>query len=264
MQKRLWVLLLGLFLLAACSQNEANDKEKETSSENEVKALNVELTTSPEADSIKVGEEFSAQAKVTYGEESVNDAKEVRFEFWKEGQPQDDHEMIEGEFQKDGTYTMTKTVNEPGVYYVISHVTARGMHNMPQKKLVIGNPNMNTEENHKDHNQDSHDEEGHGGHGHGSGVMTHIMVDEEQMAGEEVKLMGHLMQEDKPLEGANVRFEIWKTGEEKHQFIDLTYTGKEGKYTAPFTFNEEGSYQLKIHVNKGELHTHKTKEITVK
>ena len=71
------------------------------------------------------------------GNEPVHDAQEVQFEVWKENQKKMS-EKIAAKLEKDGIYTAKKQFQEDGIYYVQAHVTARGMHVMPVKKLVVG------------------------------------------------------------------------------------------------------------------------------
>ncbi|MCD5324284.1 MULTISPECIES: FixH family protein [Pontibacillus] len=261
-------LTLTLMLLAACGSqsNESDDSQSASNEEEEVKMLNVDLTSNPESESIEPGEPFTIQAAVTYGEEEVNDANEVKFEFWKKGE---EHEKVDGEFTENGIYTLEKTVEEPGIYYVISHVTARGMHNMPQIKLVVGDVDQEgaeeTSEDEHSHSEDGHDEDGHGDsteHAHGTNIMAHIMLPENVKSGEEVTLTGHLQHDEAPFKGAEVQFEIWKDGTDKHNYVEATEP-KDGEYQATYTFDEAANYHVKLHFKKEDLHDHKETTLTV-
>ncbi|QSS99644.1 FixH family protein [Pontibacillus sp. ALD_SL1] len=262
----------SLLLLAACGGQSNGDNDSQSSSDDEeVKMLNVDLTTDPTSENVEPGEPFTIQAAVTYGEEEVNDAEEVRFEFWKKGE---EHEEVDAEFTENGNYVLEKTVEEPGVYYVISHVTARGMHNMPQKEIVVGDVNPDeieenaegedshseSEEGHDDHNSD--ESAGHDQHGHGTNVMAHIMLPQTVKAGKEVTLTGHLQQDEAPVKGAEVQFEIWKEDSEKHNYVDATEP-KDGEYQAAYTFDEAATYHVKLHYKKDDMHDHKEKTINV-
>ena len=119
--------------------------------------VDVKISTEPK--NIMPGEEVTVQAHVTQGEENVNDADYVTFEIWKKGEePEEPEEYdieniddyysnigIEGELQGEGIYSIKTTFEEEGIYYVTAHVTARGMHNMPKKELIVGN--VSTKEN---------------------------------------------------------------------------------------------------------------------
>ena len=58
--------------------------------------------------------------------------------FGKEGQTDDQHETVEAKLDKEkGVYYIEKNFNELGSYYIIAHVTARGMHNMPKVEIEV-------------------------------------------------------------------------------------------------------------------------------
>ncbi|MGM9987037.1 MAG: FixH family protein [Bacillaceae bacterium] len=126
MKKVISIVAVLFVLLAGCSQGESKKLE-------EPKMLNVDVKFNPT--SVKVNEEFTVQAIVTMGDEKVDDASEVMFELWKKGQ--EDHEMIEGVKVGDGVYELKKKVNETGTYIVVSHVTARNLHNMPKVEFEV-------------------------------------------------------------------------------------------------------------------------------
>ena len=77
------------------------------------------------------------EAKITQGDENVEDADEVTFEIWRS--KDEKHEKIDVKHAEDGIYRLEKTFEQEGTYYIISHVTARDMHNMPKKEFVVGN-----------------------------------------------------------------------------------------------------------------------------
>lgn len=114
-----------MFTLAACGDNEAVD---------ELAMLEVEFEI-PET--LDVGETLKLEAVVTYGEETVTDADEVVFEVW-EKDDQDNSEMIEAENNEDGTYTAETSFDDDGIYEMYAHTTARAMHTMPKREVVVG------------------------------------------------------------------------------------------------------------------------------
>jgi hypothetical protein len=124
MKKFLLLILCVLFVLAGCSKDEKSEELPEF--------VEVVIQT-PE--SINVNEEVVIEALVTQGDEKVEDAKKVEFELWKS--EQETHEKVIGEHQGNGIYAITKTFQEAGDYFVIAHVTARDMHNMPKKDFVV-------------------------------------------------------------------------------------------------------------------------------
>jgi hypothetical protein len=263
------IVSMSFLLLAACENDDENG------SDDLPEMVEVEIQLNPALDQIEPNETFTISAKVTQGDENVNDAEEVRFEFWKKGAADDEHETIDGEFHADGIYSIEKTVQEPGVYYVISHVTARDMHTMPKKELVIGEveepsteeestdgEQANTEEDTDHSHGEGNEESSHDGDHASSGVILHIMVDSTIEKDKEIALVGHIEQEGKPVSEAEVEFEVWKEGAEKHDYIPAD-EGVQGEYTAKYTFGEAGEYHLKLHFVKDELHDHTETKITV-
>lgn len=110
----------------------ASASQKVKDQEESLQAVEVAIVL---PDHIKTEEQTKISAKVTQGDENVDDALDVLFEIWKDDQ--EDHDRIEGKHQKDGIYTVEKKFTEPGTYYVISHVTARGMHVMPKQEFQV-------------------------------------------------------------------------------------------------------------------------------
>ncbi|WP_166000480.1 FixH family protein [Bacillus sp. Cs-700] len=91
------------------------------------------------------------------------------------------------------------------------------------------------------------------GHGHGADVAISLENDEMDPA----VLMTTITEAQQPLTEANVRFEYWKEGEEKHTYTDAE-ENSEGMYEGNLELSDPGMYKLKVHVEKGdELHTHK-------
>jgi hypothetical protein len=139
MMKKVRLIFLSfvcVLVLASC----ASQKEKQSSIP---KMLNVNLSISPQK--AVANQSITFKATVTQGKERVNDADEVTFEIWRSMDA--NHEKIEIKKGKNGVYSLTKAFQQDGTYYVISHITARGMHNMPKKEFVIGQPSE--EENSK-------------------------------------------------------------------------------------------------------------------
>lgn len=133
------LLTMLLLILAACSS--ANDHGHDHDHNNQMTLeptvpVQVEVLTDPAE--IKVGLEVRIMAKVTQGDELVDDAERVKFELWMEGQNEDEHVHMDGEHQGEGIYSITYTFDQPGTYYVIPHTDARGMHTMPTATLQVG------------------------------------------------------------------------------------------------------------------------------
>lgn len=148
MGKKLMILLIslvGMAVLTACSEKE----------EVEPLFIDVSLTVTP--DKGEPNEPVTIEAKVTYGEEEVTDADEVTFEIWRAHD--EEHEKIEIEHAEKGIYRLEKSFEQEGTYYVISHVTAKDMHNMPKKEFVIGEASEPEDESSTSHDQMDMDEE---------------------------------------------------------------------------------------------------------
>ncbi|KMY49955.1 FixH family protein [Peribacillus loiseleuriae] len=88
-------------------------------------------------DVVLLNQEYIFKVHVTQGSSNVDDAKDVQFEIWNATNTQDS-EMLQAEFTGNGTYTVSKRFSKDGVYYVQTHVTARGLHVMPKKQLMVG------------------------------------------------------------------------------------------------------------------------------
>lgn len=97
----------------------------------------VEIHIIPEQ--IEANATVTIVASVTQKGKNVDDASEVVFELWENGD--EDHEMIPGTHQGNGQYRIEKSFAKEGTYSVIAHVTARNMHSMPKKEFVVGQGN---------------------------------------------------------------------------------------------------------------------------
>lgn len=126
MSKRigLFAVAITIMLLSACGGNDAD----------ELLMLEVDFPVPEEAD---VGEMVELKAIVTYGDESVTDADEVVFEVWEKGK-KDESEKIDAKNHEDGTYTAEYTFDHDGIFEMYAHTTARDLHTMPKKEIVIG------------------------------------------------------------------------------------------------------------------------------
>ena len=123
-------LLIGLFMLmgvlAGCSNQSGTTDDVP-------KMVEVSVKTVPQT--ITVNKATKIEAIVTQGNDKVSDAEEVKFEVWKSGQ--DKHEMLEAKNDGKGIYSINKTFQSEGKYYVTVHVTARNMHVMPNQELNV-------------------------------------------------------------------------------------------------------------------------------
>jgi 5-hydroxyisourate hydrolase-like protein (transthyretin family) len=205
--------------------------------------IEVELNIQPAEPTAEQHVTFSVTVK--QNGTTVNDADEVELEFWKDGQEQ--HETIPTKKTGDGVYSAEKSFAEPGTYYVMYHVTARDFHSMAKREFAV-----------KGDQPDSHES---GGHHHGKGVDFHFEPATTKV-NQSTKLTVHIIKDNQPLTQATVKFEYWKNGDKKHQFIDAG-EGKAGEYTAQAVLSSPGEYTIKIHLEKGDIHDHKEYPLSV-
>lgn len=248
--KKIIIFLMMVFVLAACGQADSNNGQGEE--KQEVYPLKVDLQVPEKAN---VHEKVALTAEVTYGGKAVKDADEVMFEIWKDG-TKDESKMIEAKHSKDGQYTIEYTFDQDGVFFVQSHVTAKDQHNMPKKQIVVGqSEGAESSENVKDEHE----------HGHHSHSSVSVQLDKSKTikVNEEAVLKVKIQKENTPLSKANVRFEIWKDGSEKHDWVDAAEESS-GVYQAKHQFSEPGTFQIQVHITNDEgLHEHLKDTLTV-
>ncbi|MDC1542042.1 FixH family protein [Candidatus Pseudothioglobus singularis] len=137
MQKKLGILFvsLALMVLAACGTDGETEHEHDhsESSGEELTALEVDFEV---PDTVQVGETVELKATVTFGDELVEDADEVLFEVWPQGNEEDSWE-VEGTHQGEGVYTAETTFEEEGTYEAYAHTTARDQHTMPLVSIEV-------------------------------------------------------------------------------------------------------------------------------
>lgn len=261
--KRYLFSLLCLLTLLATACGEDNQEAALPSSE----PIDAAFTMQP-AEPAK-GEAITFSVKVSQNGNPVDDAKEVKFEWWKDGQEQ--HVTIPATLQADGVYTAQQAIDEPGSYFVYYHVTARDFHIMQKVAFTVG-----------DGQQANGAGTGHAGHAvsaaapsaheHGSGgdstdhpasgIDFHFMPPETIKAADSASFTVHLMKENQSFAQATVKFEIWKGNEEKHVYVDATET-QPGQYSTNAVLPSAGSYTVNVHVEKGEVHDHKSFPLSV-
>lgn len=252
-------------MLAACGST--NNNENTNGNNDDVPSMvEVEIKL-PEA--VEPNEEVKIEALVTQGGENVDDASEVKFEVWQQGQ-EADHEMVEAKNDGSGSYSIKKTFKEEGFYYVVAHTTARDMHVMPRVELTVGNPEPIEKEEDHEHEEEghSHDHETHektdqnDHHGHENSLSMILQHTKAVKENEETTLSTEIKQENTALTDATVRFEIWHEDSEKHEFVDAKEVN-DGVYEAKAIMKESGLHYIQIHVEKGELHEHQQEELEV-
>lgn len=236
--------LVGMLgLLGACNQEESEP----VSEAPEIFQLEADLTATETAD---VGGTVAMKTIVTQGEEKIDDADEVVYEIWEEGQKADS-KMIDAINEGDGVYTAETSFDHDGLFHIQVHVTANAQHTMPLVEVTVGDGG----------NYDKADVEE---NDHAEGFSMHFMKPEDVKTGEETDFVVHVQLNEGALEEANVRFEIWdESSEAAHEWIETSETTA-GEYVATHTFEEVGTYTVQIHVeNDDGLHEHEEYNIEV-
>ncbi|MGE5702654.1 MAG: FixH family protein [Clostridia bacterium] len=74
-------------------------------------------------------------------------------------------------------------------------------------------------------------------------------------ASDQVTFSVLVKQADEPVNDANeVKFEIWPSGQDEHEFLDATRTA-DGSYTVTKQFVEPGTYFVMYHVTARDIHS---------
>ncbi|MFP5115069.1 FixH family protein [Bacillaceae bacterium C204] len=121
------VIVLCISIVVSCNKKDQGD--------NLPQMVEVNLSINPNPGELNRPVTF--EAKVTQGKDQVKDA-EVIFEIWRA--KDEKHEKFEIKHTENGIYRLEKSFNQEGTYYIVSHVTARDLHNMPKKEFIIGTP----------------------------------------------------------------------------------------------------------------------------
>lgn len=121
------LLFASAFLLNAC-----NAQPEADNSVPDIIEVEIEIPETAVAD-----QTIDIHVHVSQGEESVEDAKDVVIEIW-EDQNRDNGVLEEAEHQSNGTYQIEHNFESDGIYLVQAHVTAREMHSMPIKPIIVG------------------------------------------------------------------------------------------------------------------------------
>ncbi len=156
--KKMMLVVVPLFLLlVGC-----------TSAPEEKTSLEIVKVEMQFPESVDEAEEVVVRTLVTQGEENVEDAQEVQIEIWNVEKGKENSVLVDAEHVGDGVYEVKHSFEAKGVYRVQSHVTARDMHVMPTKQLVVGD--MSQEEidaiMESEEEKENHDDGDHGDHGH--------------------------------------------------------------------------------------------------
>ena len=244
------ITLVLSVLLSACGA-EKDDNNHSMSDDNVPEMLMVELTIPEKA---VTGEEVEFIAKLTQGEEIVENANEVKFEVLNKSTGE--KEMIVGTLNKDKKYSTSYRFEQAGVYDITSHVTARNMHTMPTKTIEVTGEELVNITTETTSNSEATGQQGPG--------ATIEFEDGTATVGEAVKLTANISISESPLEDARVQYEIVRNDADYHHWVEAS-ENEPGKYQVEFTFTESGTYEVQVHVTKGDdIHDHVEKTYIVK
>ncbi|WP_246197210.1 FixH family protein [Cytobacillus depressus] len=247
MKKWISIISMSLLFLAGCGTNGQKDQQAEDVLPEIIEA-NLDVPEKAE-----VGEEVLLAVTVTQGEKAVEDANEVKFEIWKEGQ-KDSSKLVEAKHTEKGKYEATYAFEENGLFNVQSHVTARDMHTMPTKQIQVGDVGAEEHEHHEEGGEEHHH--------HDSDVSIHLQKPDQIKANEQTALAVHLQKGSEPILKANVRLEIFQKGSNP-AWVNMT-EGTNGEYQTDYAFPASGDYIIRVHVENDEgLHEHTEVEVTV-
>ncbi|PYZ98934.1 hypothetical protein CR205_10295 [Alteribacter lacisalsi] len=263
MKKVLSILIGAALLAAACGQ----DEEENSGADNtdQFGPIDVEVLMDEEGDP----GEWTLETEVTQEGNPVDDADEVVFEVWIQGN-QEDSDMVDYENVEEGVYTAPYTFEEDGIYYVVPHVTARGQHVMPRHEIAVGDVEesdyIEEEEDHS-HDHDHGEDDENGGHGDGNGHHHHhsdlveVESNFDSLNGDS-RIEITVTKNGEPLEDGEVTLEMWQHGDEVREWVDMEYEG-EGLYILDHEFEETGDYHVVIHIENDEIHEHLSEDFTI-
>ncbi|ARK31134.1 FixH family protein [Halalkalibacter krulwichiae] len=228
-------LILGtMFLLTACGGEGDNQHSSETV--DQMEPIEVELLVPETAD---IEEIVTFESIVTQGDDMVEDANEVVYEIWKEGN-KEESELIEAEIQEGHHYLLKYTFNEEGQYHVQTHVTARGLHRMPTTQIAVGDADdVDHEHEHEQNHEHAH---------HHADVYVDTKKD-----GDQLTLTIHVEQE--PYSGGKVTLELRQATSEQTHWEDMIEVNP-GTFEMQGIEKLDGKYNVTVHIVDDELHEH--------
>ncbi|USK66160.1 FixH family protein [Peribacillus frigoritolerans] len=235
--KKLYMCTALLVMLAGCQESEMPEDKEVNSAVPESMDASIVIKGK-----VEPGKEVILETTVKQGSQLVNEADEVLFEVRKSGQ--DKREMLEAKNTGSGMYQVMYTFEEQGKYIVVSHVTAKGLHVMPEKEVVVP----------------GHESEGASVH-----PSTDVSIGFQSnpvKAGNSSNFEATVELNGKPLTNADVNFEVWKEGSEESHFTKAEEDGN-GTYLNKVSFEEAGTYKVQVHVEKDEVHEHQLQTIYV-
>lgn len=129
------IAIMFMMVAAGCGSQKTEKKHEHEGHGSGMAAEAIQVEIAIDTSPAKVNEEIVFEAIVTQDGEPVEDAKEVEFEFGRDGE--EETEMIMVDHVENGIYRLKKSFAEEGVFTITTHVTARGMHSMPKETFEI-------------------------------------------------------------------------------------------------------------------------------
>ena len=94
-------------------------------------------------------------------------------------------------------------------------------------------------------------------------LEVNFIVPESIDVGETVELKAEVMYGDDVEKDAVVKFEVWESGDEENSVMLEADNNGDGTYTANYTFEHDGVFEMYAHTDAQNLHTMPKKEVTV-
>lgn len=94
-------------------------------------------------------------------------------------------------------------------------------------------------------------------------LEVNFIVPESIDVGETVELKAEVMYGDDVEKDAVVKFEVWESGDEENSVMLEAENNGDGTYTADYTFEHDGVFEMYAHTDAQNLHTMPKKEVTV-
>jgi hypothetical protein len=234
-----------VFFTSACNESKNNGNAESI----EIPPI-LKVDLQVDNDHPNIGDSVTISAKVTQGDEAVEDASDVSFEVWEQGS---DHEMIVGVHKGNGVYAINKKFDKEGLYSIVSHVTARDQHSMPKIELTVGNPSeLEDTKNHA-----------HSDHSHAEGnIAIELNVTDKLITNKPILLETIATLDGKSITNSIVKFEIWEKSDTRHEFVE-TEEVESGVYQAMFEFKKNGTFTVIIHIQNEALHEHIERKLIV-
>lgn len=229
--------------ISGCSSNSTNQHNHQNHNQTTTSDLSVSFQANPAKSNL--GDPVTLQATVKEGNKGVANAK-VEFEIWKG--TSSNHKQYPAKHVENGAYIASNSFVESGTYNVVVHVYTDKDHKMTEGTFQVGQTSSELGEHH-----------------HNMKTRLHLMLPNSPQKGKSIVLTGHIMDANgNPLKEAEVEFEIWKEGNNKHQYVKAEEK-KDGEYMKIYTFPDTGTYHVQLHVEKPseKLHEHIEKTITV-